>query len=211
LGLVSFLFKVVVISLSGVMMPGPVTATAVAIGGRNRYAGSLIAIGHGIVEFPLIVLITLGMDTVFRSANTQMVIGLSGGAMLIIMAAQMVKGLKKPTEGQEKCERDRAILAGIILSAGNPYFLLWWATIGLALATDAAEFGIWAFAMFAFTYWRCDLVWFQALSWASYKGSRLMGRRIERGVLMICSAAMFLFGLKFIYSSAVMVVGLVRG
>ena len=194
------------------MMPGPVTATVIAIGGRNRYAGSLVAIGHGIIEFPLIVLITLGMDKVFKSANTRMLIGLSGGAMLVVMAWQMFKSLKKVGEnGQEKCRPDRPILAGIILSAGNPYFLLWWATIGLALATSAKEFGVWAFGMFAFTHWLCDLVWFQGLSWASYKGSKLMGDRIERAVLAICSAAMFLFGLKFIYGSAAIIVKLVQG
>jgi len=50
-----FLAQVLIISCSGAMQPGPVTATAIAMGARNRYAGTLLAIGHGIIEFPLMV------------------------------------------------------------------------------------------------------------------------------------------------------------
>ena len=57
--LLLFLGQVVVISLSGVMAPGPVTAAAIGMGARSRYAGMLLAIGHGIVEFPLMILIVL--------------------------------------------------------------------------------------------------------------------------------------------------------
>jgi threonine/homoserine/homoserine lactone efflux protein len=84
--LILFLAKVVGISLSGVMAPGPVTAAAIAMGARNRFAGALMAIGHGIVEFPLMILIILGMDTILRSTTTKIVIGFAGGAFLLFMA-----------------------------------------------------------------------------------------------------------------------------
>ena len=61
--LVLFLGKVIMISLSGVMAPGPVTAVVIASGARNRYAGILMALGHGIVEFPLMIVIVLGAGT----------------------------------------------------------------------------------------------------------------------------------------------------
>ena len=44
--LLFFLVGVVGISLSGVMAPGPVTATTIVMGSRNRWAGELIAVGH---------------------------------------------------------------------------------------------------------------------------------------------------------------------
>jgi len=80
--------------------------------------------------------------------------------------------------------------------------LIWWATVGLALATQATQWGIWAFALFALTHWSVDLIWLQILSWASFKGSVLLGPRGMRIVLMICSAALLLFGLFFIYNAA---------
>jgi len=92
--LLLFLFQIVVISLSGVMAPGPVTAAAIATGSRNRYAGTFIALGHGIIEFPLMILIILGMGKILESTKPQIVIGLAGGTFLPIMAGQTLIGLK---------------------------------------------------------------------------------------------------------------------
>ncbi len=200
--LLLFLIQVVVISLSGVMAPGPVTAAAIAMGARSRYAGTFIAIGHGIIEFPLMILIILGMSRIFETTKTQIVIGLAGGTFLLLMAIQMLISLKTTGKPQKQVRREKPILAGLILSAGNPYFLLWWATVGLTLATGAKRLGIYAFALFAIVHWLCDCVWLQTLSWASFKGTKMLGGKSQRIVLMICSAAMFFFGLFFIYNAA---------
>jgi threonine/homoserine/homoserine lactone efflux protein len=199
--LVFFLFKVVGISLSGVMAPGPVTATAISMGARSRYAGMLIAVGHGIVEFPLMILIVLGMGRILKLPTAQIVIGLAGGAFLLIMAVQMLKTLRSVEEQQVKAAKSAPLLAGILLTAGNPYFLLWWATVGLALATDATSMGVWAFVVFAIVHWLCDFIWLSALTWASFKGTGLFGPRSQRIVLMICAVALFFFGLFFIYNA----------
>ena len=167
MSLLIFLFKVVAISLSGVMAPGPVTATTIAMGARSRYSGALIVVGHGIVEFPLMILIILGMDKLLKSTNTKIIIGFAGGAFLLVMAIQMIRNIKMTQNQDAKVTKARPIAAGIILSAGNPYFLLWWATVGLALAMSARELGIWAFALFAIIHWLCDLIWLGMLSWAS--------------------------------------------
>jgi len=200
--LLFFLTQVVVISCSGVMQPGPVTATVITMGTRNRYAGTLMAIGHGIVEFPLMVVIVLGVGKFFELQGVQIVIGLAGGLFLLLMAVQGLSCLKTKTELEPKTLSGKPVLAGIILSAGNPFFLIWWATVGLALATQAAQWGIWAFVLFALTHFSMDLIWLQILSWASFKGSEFLGPRGLRIVLIICSAALLVFGLFFIYRAA---------
>lgn len=197
------------ISLSGVMMPGPVTAAAIAMGTRNRFAGALMAVGHGIIEFPLMILIVLGVGRILKLPTAQIVIGLAGGAFLLIMAIQMLKSLRSAEKQETKVTKSAPMLAGIILSASNPYFLLWWATIGLALATTATGIGIWAFVLFAIVHWLCDLVWLSALSWASFKGSVLLGPRGMRIVLMICSAALLVFGVVFIYTAGSTLINLI--
>ena len=199
--LLLFLIQVIIISLSGVMAPGPVTTAAIAMGARSRYAGPLIAIGHGVVEFPLMVLIVLGMDTMLKSTTTQIVIGLAGGTFLLIMAIQMLRSLRDTPNPHANVTKSGPVIAGIVLSGGNPYFLVWWATIGLTLAMTAKGLGIWAFVLFAIIHWLCDLVWLGALSWASFKGSMLLGPRVQRTVLLICSLALFAFGLFFIYNA----------
>ena len=204
--LIFFLAEVVGISLTGVMAPGPITAAAIAMGARNRFAGALMAIGHGIIEFPLMVLIILGMDKILKFPSTRIVIGFAGGAFLVIMAIQMLRSIKNIEQQEVKVTRSGPVIAGIVLSGGNPFFLIWWASVGLNLAITAVGFGIWAFAIFAIVHWLCDLIWFSVLSWASFKGSVLLGPRCQKVILWICSLTMFGFGLVFIYNAATILV-----
>ncbi len=229
MNLLFFLAQVFIISCSGAMQPGPVTATVVTMAPRNRYAGLLLAVGHGIIEFPLMVVIILGMAKFFELPKVQIVIGLAGGVFLILMAMQTFLGIRTEEQITHKKPRvksakktadkrgakylahgfttglsfglDRPILAGIILTASNPYFLLWWGTVGLALATQARQFGIWAFGLFALAHWSVDLIWLQILSWASFKGSLFFGPRFQRVVLLVCAMALLGFGLFFIYGA----------
>jgi threonine/homoserine/homoserine lactone efflux protein len=200
--LVFFLAKVVGISLSGVMAPGPITAAAIAMGARNRFAGALMAVGHGIVEFPLMILIILGMDKILNSTTTKIVIGFAGGVFLLFMAIQMIRSVSQTQDQEVKVTKSGPVVAGIVLSGTNPFFLIWWASVGLNLAITATGIGIWAFALFAIVHWLCDLIWLSLLSWASFKGSVLLGPRNQRIVLLICSLALFGFGLFFIYNAA---------
>jgi threonine/homoserine/homoserine lactone efflux protein len=183
------------------MQPGPVTASVIKMGARNRWAGTLMAIGHGIIEFPLMIVIILGLGEYFKNQKVQVVIGLAGGFFLLLMAVQSFLSLKTEIGKESKLVRDNPVLAGIILTAGNPYFLLWWATVGLALATEATQWGIWAFGLFAIAHWSVDLIWLQILSWTSFKGSALLGRHGLRIVLIICALALLFFGVFFIYNA----------
>lgn len=202
MALLFFLAQVFIISFTGALQPGPVTATTITMGMRNRWAGTLMAIGHGIIEFPLIVVIILGMGKFFQIPKVQVVIGLSGGAFLLLMAVQTYLSLKKNGVTEPKVLKGKPVLAGIILSASNPYFLLWWATVGLALANQAPpQWGIWAFALFALTHWSVDLIWLQLLSWVSSKGSTLLSDYNLNCILKGCSAVMLLFGVNFIFLS----------
>ena len=209
MALLFFLLKVFVISISGAMMPGPVMATAIALGVRKRYAGLVLAVGHGIVEFPLIFLIMLGLDKLLKSNRAQVGISLVGGILLVGMAIQMVMSLKKSQNTESTTLKDSPILAGMILSVSNPYFILWWATIGLALANQARGFGIWAFVLFAFVHWFCDCVCLGALTWTSFKGTKWLGTRGQRIVMLTCSGAVALFGLLFIYKAAATLLNIV--
>jgi len=202
MALLLFLSQVFVISLSGVMAPGPVTAAAIGMGARSRFAGSLIAVGHGVIEFPLIILIVLGAGKVLKLPAAQIAIGLAGGIILLVMGIGMLKALRSAERAEAPLAGGTPVLTGILLTATQPYFLLWWATVGLALATQAADLGMWAFALFAMVHWVCDFVWLSVLSWASFKGSTVLGPRIMRIVLMVCASALVVFGICFVFRAA---------
>jgi len=201
MALTFFLIQVFIISLSGAIQPGPVTATAITIGARNRWTGALLAVGHGIIEFPLMILIVLGLGVYFQKTTTQIIIGATGGIVLLYMAYSMFKTAGHASEPRAGAKKDKPVLAGIVLTASNPYFLIWWATVGLALATKATKLGLYAFVLFAIVHWLVDLIWVTALSFASFHGTTLLGPKVQQIVLKICAAVMLLFGLFFLYNA----------
>jgi threonine/homoserine/homoserine lactone efflux protein len=202
MALVLFLIQVFIISISGAMQPGPVTATAITMGTRNRWAGSLVAVGHGIVEFPLMILIILGLGSIFQKTNAQIVIGVLGGLVLVYMAYGMFKTALHPVEARAD-EDDKPVWAGVVLTVSNPYFILWWTTVGLGLATTATKLGLHAFVLFAIVHWLVDFIWVTALSFASFHGTTLLGPKIQKRIMQVCAAAMLFFGLYFLYKAGV--------
>ncbi len=199
--ILKFLIQAVLISLSGVMAPGPVAAATLACGVRRRHAGAWIAAGHGAVEFPLMLLIVLGAGIVFQKPWFQIGVGLAGGAALLIMGAKMLAGLRHVTELTPAGGSLHPFWTGIVLTAGNPYFLVWWATAGLALTTWAIRIGAIAFALFAVAHWLCDLIWLEVLSLASSGGVKLLGRRSQKIILAVCGTAMAAFGAWFLWDA----------
>jgi len=197
-GIPLLLGQVLVISLSGVLAPGPVTAATIAAGTRSRHAGSLIALGHGIIEFPLMLAITLGAGALLTARAFQIGAGLAGGASLVAMGMMMLWGIRKVALPQQPPAAANPLWTGMVLTAANPYFFIWWATVGLALATQAIELGILAFVLFAIVHWLCDLFWLEAISFASHRGAHLMGINAQKILLCVCGATMLLFGLWFL-------------
>lgn len=196
-----FLLQTIVISMSGVMAPGAMTAATIAQGTRNRWAGALISVGHGVVEIPLIFALMLGLHFFFEIAAVKIAIGLLGGLFLLWMGYGMMRQIQHPQTDQKNSQfSSGSIAAGIILSATNPYFLLWWATVGLNLAIGAKNLGMIALVVFAIVHWTCDLVWLSFLSLAAFytrKGAGLFGRYFEKAVLIFCGIALLGFGGKF--------------
>ncbi len=198
-----FLLQAAGISLSGVMAPGPVTAATLAAGAKSRHAGAMIALGHGLVEFPLMLLVVAGAGALLARPAVAVGVGLVGGAFLVHLGIRILRDLGRPDAAACAGRAGRPLWTGVVLTAGNPYFLLWWVTVGLALTERALEIGRAAFMLFAVTHWLCDLVWLEALSWASFKGTRLMDDRLQRRVLALCGAALVVLGAVFIRDAVV--------
>ena len=192
------------------MAPGPVTAATIAAGTQRRHAGALIAVGHGMVEFPLMLLIIAGAGKFFACEKVKIAVGFCGGLFLLWMAVQMLRDWGKPLDPAQRISPRSPLWTGVILSAGNPYFLLWWATVGLALANQARAFGVFAFAVFAVVHWLCDLVWLEALSWATCAGGEILGGRRQKFVLLFCAAAVLIFGVMFVFRASASLAGLLR-
>jgi threonine/homoserine/homoserine lactone efflux protein len=194
-----FLASVIGISLTGVMMPGPVTAVTVAKGSQRKAAGVLIALGHGLVELPLIVLIYLGFGHFLTLEEVKISVGLAGGLLLLWMALQMLK-IRPLVFDEGKDMSHGSVIAGLATTAANPYFFVWWATVGAALLTSARAFGSTGVVALGATHWLCDLGWLFFVSWAVFKSRRLWTQRVHRVAFGVCAAILAGFGAWFIFS-----------
>lgn len=187
----------ILISFSGVMMPGPVLAATIAKGYRDEKAGIKIALGHGLIEFPLMALIVLSLGFVFEDERVMMGIGLVGGALLILMGAMMVRARKHVALEARESIADSALVAGVVTTSANPYFFLWWATVGALLIFTAEEFGAIVVVVFAVVHWSCDLAWYSFTSFAVFRSRHLWTPLVHEVVFGACGALMMVFGVYF--------------
>ena len=138
-----------VITLSGAMMPGPLLTVTIANSAKKGFwEGPTLVLGHGILELILVISILLGLSPILKSSTFILLVSIVGGSMLIYMGYDMIKSAKnltldaKQIKNNEKLLYKSSIIAGAVVSLANPYWILWWATIGMGYLMSAIKFKI---------------------------------------------------------------------
>jgi threonine/homoserine/homoserine lactone efflux protein len=183
------------------MMPGPMFAVTLAKSYRSPWAGTLISLGHAVIEVPLILLIYFGFARFFQNELVQLVLSIAGGAMIVWMGISMFRARTEVVRGSKDLPYN-AVVAGIITSGLNPFFLLWWATIGSMLIMKFLGFGPggWGLALFIMVHWVCDLIWLSLVSVTFNKTHSFWSKGVQEWLVIICSAILVGFGIWFIVS-----------
>lgn len=199
--MIAFLLQAVLISLSGVMAPGPLTATIVGRGARSPHAGALVALGHGVVEFPLMGLVLVGLGPWMDRPYVRPAVAAIGAAVLLWMGLGMLAASVRLPPGGPAPRDDASrssLWSGVLLTGANPYFLVWWLSVGAALLLRATEFGRVGVGAFAVAHWLCDLGWFWFLSGAVFAGGRVFGRRFHQFILGACGLFLLAMAIDFL-------------
>ncbi|HTY47892.1 MAG TPA: LysE family transporter [Methanomassiliicoccales archaeon] len=195
-----FLATIAFVSLSGVMAPGPIFATTITRGYQDGKAGLKIAVGHAVVEVPLMAGIFYGLDTLLKNDSVFFAIGLVGGAILLYMGYDVIRTRERQVAAGTKDGRN-SFVAGIVMTAANPYFILWWATVGAALIAGAVAFGPIMLPLFAGVHLACDFAWYEGVSFAVFRSKRAFGTKWHKWLFVASGAIMLFFGLYFLASS----------
>jgi len=203
--MLSYLLSVVVISLSGVMIPGPLFAVTVAKSYKSQSAGVQVAAGHALVEIPLILLIYFGLGSFFQHELVQLTLSLLGGVVLLCLGIGMFRTRARVVETGKDLPYN-SVVAGVVTSILNPLFILWWATIGSMLIMKSLNFGTTGFALFIPIHWLCDLVWLSFVSVLVYRTHSLWARKFQEGLFITCSLLLSGFGVWFLISGFQLVV-----
>ena len=198
--IIEFAILVIIISASGVMSPGPLFAANITYGLREGVkSGIKIAIGHSIVELPLVILLGIGVFSLEIFPEFRTIISIFGAITLFVFAGIQIKTILGKNKNISIKPKQGPIVTGILLSALNPFFIVWWLTIGFKLISDAML--IWAFAgiliVFVFHIWM-DFAWLGITAFLASKSRKIISNRNYKIMILVLSLTLIYFGITFL-------------
>lgn len=194
------------VGLSGAASPGPLLAYNIRETVRRGFiAGPLVALGHSLLELATVALLAAGLAQIPESSLAVSLIGIVGGAFLVWMGWGM---LRKPDQGAPGPEGHAheaprgnigvPFLGGIVVSLSNPYWTIWWVTVGATFLTRGLEIGVLGVAAFYLGHILSDISWYSLVSAGVASGRRFITARLYRGIMQACGAFIIFMGLYFV-------------
>jgi threonine/homoserine/homoserine lactone efflux protein len=195
-----------VVALSGALVPGPLFTITVGESVKRGFsAGPMIILGHGLLEAVVVALIVFGVMPAVTAEKTRMVIGFGGGIILILMGAMILKDCRSASLNIDAGGGRTGlnpVVSGVVGSLSNPYWVIWWMTIGLGYLVSALKYGAAGVIAFFAGHIAADLGWYSLLAFAVSKGRAVMGDRGYRITLFTCGLFLIFFGFWFILGRA---------
>jgi threonine/homoserine/homoserine lactone efflux protein len=193
------------VGLSGALMPGPLLTLDVSESARRGFkAGPLIVLGHGTIELAMVFLLAVGLSSFLERDAVAATIGLLGGAFLLWMGYGLIRarGEELRLEARDSPRRGgRPLIAsGALISAANPYWVLWWATVGATYVSWSLDAGVLGLASFFSGHILSDLSWYGLIALVVAGGRRAIPAVAYRGVLVVCGVFLLGLGAYFVYS-----------
>ena len=198
--LLGFAATVIIISSSGVMSPGPLFAANIFYGLKEGAKGGLkMSFGHTVVELPLIILLGIGIISLESVPQFRIIIAIVGALGLFGFAGLQLKSVFGHDTNHQIKTKYGPFLSGILFSALNPFFIIWWFTVGFKLISDSIVlWSLWGLLiLFALHIWM-DFAWLASTSYLSSKSSKFLSQRNYRFLFIAISGFMIYFGITFL-------------
>ncbi len=218
---IEFSLQVILVSTSGVLSPGPLFFINLLYGSRyGSFVGLKIASGHAIIEFLLVMALSYSLYTfssIYVSDVTFKLIGLIGGIFILIFSILQInlilRDKKYPTTTipttnsseitDTKFHVRNPILAGFIFTILNPFFLVWWFTIGSKMISDSLiNFGIVeGTSLVFFSHIWMDYFWLWFTSFMINKGKSVIKEKVYRIFVFAISVMLGIYGVYLLFVS----------
>jgi threonine/homoserine/homoserine lactone efflux protein len=186
-----------IVALSGALMPGPLlTLTVGEAARRGFWAGPLIIVGHALLELGLVLLILAGVGVWLHRPLVLGLVGVGGAVMMGWMGLGLLRS-SRHSHLEFTPQRESGlnpIVAGVLMSAANPYWLIWWLTIGLGYVMFSMKYGWLGVGLFFIGHILADFAWYTLVSGAVSQGRRFISDRLYQGFLAGCGVFLFGFG-----------------
>jgi threonine/homoserine/homoserine lactone efflux protein len=191
--LISFL-----IGLTGALAPGPTLVATIQSSMKHGWTtGPKVSAGHIVIETFVFLLIVIGASaTAVRFSGS---IALIGGVALMMFGILTIRESRIPlSEIQSVTIINNPYLAGIITGVTNPYFWIWWLTIGSVLLLQMMEGGMIFGLIFMIGHWMADAGWLTVVSMGIHRGRMVLSPRGYTVTLALCGVFLILFGIYYL-------------
>ena len=204
------------VALTGAMSPGPLLTYTIirSVDTRDRgyLMGLWIIVGHAIVELAIVILLLLGFSFLLKNIYVVHAIGIVGGVILGYFSISIIRDVYTGKvsdaflNSAEQPDRDRGsalnkgqknpVIGGIVVSMSNPYWWVWWGTIGLGFMVQfEVTFSEWPNLLaFFLGHEAGDLAWYLLVSFTAFFGVKRLNRKVYHIILVCCGVFMILFG-----------------
>lgn len=217
MSLLQLLVTSFLIALSGALAPGPLMAVTMRHGVRNGpWVGLVVSIGHGLVELAMLWALVLGLGKLLALPLATRAIAALGAAVLVWMAWGSLQEARSNAAGWTidtaastapptgRSSRPSSsfplfsiLAAGVAATATNPYWALWWATIGANYVVLAQTQGLIGLGTFFAGHISADVFCFILFAAMAATGHRLLGQRFYRGLMLALSVFLLVLAVYF--------------
>jgi threonine/homoserine/homoserine lactone efflux protein len=169
------------------------------------WAGPLVTGGHAIAEIAAVAALAMGLGKVFKRNLVAGLIGLLGGGFLLWMGVDTARsgwvGIALELEPREMgIGAFASVGAGVLASISNPYWVVWWASVGASYVVLALRRGLPGLGAFFLGHILSDLSWNSLLAFLIVSGRGFLSLSFYRGLLVVCGLILVVLALYFIYS-----------
>lgn len=194
------------VGLSGAVSPGPLLAFNIRETVRHGFmAGPYVAAGHALLELATVVALSFGVARIMDWEPAVAAIGVLGGLFLVWMGIGIVRnpGHGAPdTPGVPPVATHHGVrepvVGGVLVSLSNPYWTLWWLTVGATFMARSVELGVVGIGAFYLGHVLSDFSWYTLVSAALASGRRLVTVRVYKGIMLACGVFLAAMGGYFV-------------
>ena len=204
-----------IVGFSGALVPGPMLTLVISSVARKGFWTSFfIVVGHSLLELVVVIGFFLGILKYLDNPIITKTIGLLGGIFLLYIGVDIVVSIfkKKFTIDFKSVLKQRTItgkstgtviLKGILISLMNPYWYIWWISIGAAFLIKSVGFNTLGVSSFYVGHISADFIWYLFIGFLVNTGRRFFNQKIYNGILIACSIFLFYLGIRFIIDAII--------